>query len=123
VYIATDEMAPSQMYFGTVDVLATDIFGIQMTEPFIFAFTTSIATSMDASKASGVTIYPNPATDIIQVSGMDVASVAVYSLAGQMVKKVDHAPVISVSDIKTGVYVVAVTGVNSDVVRKMVVIE
>ncbi len=123
VYLTTDEMAPSTMYFGTVDILATDIFGIQMQEPFLWAFTTSIATSMDASKASKVTIYPNPATDIIQVRGMDVASVIIYSAAGQMVKKTDHSPVINISDLKTGIYVVNVTSIDNRTVRRMIVIE
>lgn len=123
VYISSEVMVPSTMYFGTVGTDAADIFGIQMPEPFIFAFTTSIATSVDQSQASEVAIYPNPATDVLQVRGMDVASVKIYSLTGQLVKAIYHSEVVNVSDIETGIYVIAVTGSDDNMVRKMIVIE
>jgi len=123
VFISGDEMVPSQMYFGTVDVLATDIFGIQMTEPFIFAFTTSIATSVDNMETSEVVIYPNPARDVIHVDGIEVASVKMYSLAGQLVKEVYHSSAVSVSDVETGIYVVTVTSIDQETARKVIVIE
>ncbi len=123
VYISSNEMASSTMYFGTVEVIATDIFGIQMPEPFIFAFTTSIATSIDQAEASEVIIYPNPATDLLQVGGMEVASVKLFTLTGQLVKEVLNAAVVNVSEVKTGIYVVSVTGRYQETARKMVVIE
>ena len=123
VYISTVEMMPSNMYFGTVGKVATDIFGVQMPEPFLWAFTTSIATSLENKKASEVVIYPNPASDIIQVSGMDVASFKIYSTSGQMIKEVYNSASLNISDIETGIYVVAVSDRDDNRVRRMIVIE
>jgi len=123
VYLTTDEMVPSNMYFGTVDVLATDIFGIQMEEPFLWAFTTSIATSLKEDEVSGLVIYPNPASDLLQISGVDVASVKIYNLTGQMVKEVYNDSVVNVSDIETGMYVVSVADRENNSYRKLVTIE
>ena len=123
VFISTVEMAPSNMYFGTVGTLATDVFGIQMSEPYLWAFTTSIATSIEKKEASGVVIYPNPASDIIQVRGMDVASFKIYSTSGQMIKEVYNSASVNVSDIETGIYVVTVSDRDDNRVRKMIVIE
>jgi hypothetical protein len=123
VYLTTDEMMPSNMYFGTVDVIATDIFGIQMEEPFLWAFTTSIATSLESDEVSGLVIYPNPASDLVQISGVEVAAVKIYSLAGQLVKEVYDAASINVSDMETGMYVVSVTDMENNSYRKLVTIK
>lgn len=123
VYLTTDEMVPSNMYFGTVDVLATDIFGIQMKEPFLWAFTTSIATSLEKNEVSGVSIYPNPASELVQIRGVDIASVKIYSLTGQLLKEVFNAASIQVGDIESGVYVFTVTDVENNRYRKLVTIQ
>ncbi len=88
-----------------------------MAEPFIFAFTTSLLTSVDNSKASEFAIYPNPVKDMLQVSGVDVASVKIYSVTGQMVKEVQNSAVVNVSDIETGIYVIDVKETRSSVFK------
>ncbi len=123
VYVSTVEMLPSNMYFGNVDVGAMDEFEINMSEPYIFAFTTSIATPVENNKASEFAIYPNPAKDILQVKGLDVASVKIYSLTGQMLKEVQNSDVVNVSDIDTGIYVIDVTDRNDIRYKELIVIE
>jgi len=123
VYISSSEMMPSTMYFGTVETLATDVFGIQMEEPFLWAFTTSIATSMEEQDVSGFAIYPNPASDLLQISGVEVASVKVYSLAGQLVKEVYDVQTVNVSDMETGIYVVSVTDAENKSYRELITVE
>ncbi|MDX2431845.1 MAG: Ig-like domain-containing protein [Bacteroides sp.] len=123
VYISSMEMVPSNMYFVEVGTGATDVFGIQMTEPFLFAFTTSIATAIENSKADEVVIYPNPATDVLQVSGMDVASFKLYNMSGQVIKEVYDSAVINLDNIKTGIYVVTVSDRDNNKHRQTIVIE
>ena len=94
-----------------------------MPELFLFAFTTSIATPVENDQAAGAVLYPNPASDLLHVSGMDVASVKIYSLTGQLVKEVLHTAVVDVSDMETGIYVVSVTDRQNNSIRKMTVIE
>jgi len=123
VYLSTAELAPSNMYFGTVDVGAMDEFEIHMAKPYVFAFTTSLLTSPDISKASEFAIYPNPAKDILQISGMDVASVKIYSLAGQMLKEVQNSAVVNVSDMETGIYLIDVKDQDDISYKELIVIE
>ena len=123
VFVSTVEMEPSNMYFATVGTVATDVFGIQLTEPFLFAFTTSIATSIENKEASGVVIYPNPAKDLLQVRGADVASVKIYSLSGQLLKEAYRTAVVEVGAIEAGVYVVSVNDMENRVYRQLITIQ
>lgn len=123
VYISSAEMVPSNMYFGTVDVGAMDEFEIHLTEPYIFAFTTALTTSLDNSKVSEFGVYPNPAKDILQVRGIDVASVKIYSLTGQLVKEVQNSDVMDVSVLETGIYVIDVKDRNDKMHRELILIE
>ena len=123
VYVSTVEMLPSNMYFGNVDVGAMDEFEINMSEPYIFAFTTSIATPVETDKATEFAIYPNPAKDILQVKGLDVASVKIYSLTGQMLKEVQNSAVVNVSDMETGIYLIDVKDQDDISYKELIVIE
>jgi hypothetical protein len=123
VYISSDEMVPSTMYFLEVGAEASDEFGTQMPEPYIFAFTTSIATSVEDNMAADVTLYPNPATDILQIRGMEVASVKIYSLTGQLLNEIRNANSIDVSDLDTGIYVFSVADRENNKIRRMIVVE
>ncbi len=123
VYIMTAEMVPSNMYFGTVEVVATDDFGTQMSEPYVWAFTTSLTTSVEANLADNVVFYPNPASDILTIQGMDVATVRIYSLTGKLMKEFYNSSVVSVGDLQAGVYAVLVSDREDNQVRKMIVVE
>ena len=117
------EMIPSTMYFGTVETVATDAFGTQLSEPYLWVFTTSIATSLVNNKTSDVVIYPNPAKDMLQIRGMDVASVKIYNPTGQMVKEVQNSTVVNVSDIETGIYVIDVKDRQDMRYKQMILIK
>lgn len=52
-----------------------------------------------------VSIYPNPATDVITVTNEGVKSVAVYSLAGSLVAS-SESNVVNVANLVNGIYVV-----------------
>jgi hypothetical protein len=123
VYIMTDEMVPSNMYFATVEVVATDEFGTVMSEPYVWAFTTSLATSAVDNKADHVVFYPNPVSDILTIQGMEVATVRIYSLTGQLMKEFYNSSVVSVGDLQAGVYAVLVSDREDNQVRKMIVVE
>ncbi len=123
VFISAPVMNPSTMYFGTVEIGAIDDFGTALTEPYIFAFTTSIVTAVENNKASDVVIYPNPAKDILQIRGMDVASVEIYNVTGQKVKEVQNSTLVNVSDIETGVYVIDVKDRQDKRYKQMILIK
>ncbi len=123
VFISANQLEVSTMYFVSVGEPAMDDFKTQLDEPYIFVFTTAIATSVEYNKASDVVIYPNPVADIMQIKGMDVASLKIYSLTGQLLKEIRNSPEVNVSDMETGIYVVSVSDREGNNIRKMVVIE
>lgn len=123
VYIMTNEMAVSNMYFGTVDVVATDQFDSQMSEPYIWAFTTSLVTSVGDDKSDNVVIYPNPADELLMISGMDVVNVEIHSITGQKLREVANSNVINLKNVGAGTYVVVATGRNNDTVRRLITVK
>ena len=52
-----------------------------------------------------ISIYPNPATDVITVTNEGVNSVAVYSVAGSLVAS-SESNVVNVANLVNGIYVV-----------------
>ena len=72
-----------------------------------------IPTTLNAHMVNPYTLYPNPATDIVYLRGHDIASVRVFSSAGNLVydalpteSRTEHA--IDIRKLATGVYIVVV---------------
>jgi len=121
VFITSDGMETA-IYVVTLSTVATDIYGQQMVAPLQVSFNTWPVSAED-SKVSAVALYPNPATDLMEIRGMDVASVKIFSLAGQLVKAVYDTSVVNVGDMEPGSYVVTVSDREDNSVRKMIVIK
>jgi hypothetical protein len=73
----------------------------------------SVALSTTSFNVAEVKMYPNPATDIVTISAVNVIdSVSIYSVLGQEIKQVQpntNAVSVDVSDLQAGIYVVKVT--------------
>ena len=121
VYLISDSME-NVSYTVTVSTVATDIWGVQMAAPYTFDFK-AWPTSIEDFDQSDVVIYPNPASDILNIRGMDVASVRIYNLTGQLIKEVYNTSVINVSDVEPGSYALIVSDRADNTARKMIVVE
>ncbi len=120
VYMISDSMVAAS-YTVTISTDATDVYGVQMAEPYTFSFNT-FAVSVEDVKATEVVLYPNPASDLLEIRGMDVASVKIYNLTGQLMKEVYNSSVINVSDMRSGTYAVTISDREDNRIRKMIVI-
>jgi hypothetical protein len=121
VYMISDQME-NESYEVTISTDATSAYGLALMEAYTFSFNTW-AVGVEDNHLSGIAIYPNPASDMFQVRGMEVASVKIFSLTGQLIKEVHHSAVIDVSDLKPGNYAVLLSDMEDNRVRKMIVIE
>ena len=108
---------------STTTVASASVYG---TSSAYIGFSTSSLTSgveSPGSDALSVSIYPNPATDEVTISSngaMD--AVAVYSLSGGLVAKVDadgqSSVTIDVSGLAGGIYVVRIDGTAHKLIIK-----
>lgn len=84
--------------------------------PWMFFRTTSLRLGNEESNNASVSVYPNPATDFIQVkineSVQSVTSISIYDMEGRLLKSEntnsepeDHVYNISTSDLNSGIYI------------------
>jgi len=121
VYMISDSMVNTS-YTVTISTNATDVYGVQFADSYTYTFNTW-AVSVDDIKASEVAIYPNPASELLEIRGMEVASVNIYSLTGQLMKEVYNSSIINVSDMEPGSYALTITDRDDTKVRKLIVIQ
>ena len=71
--------------------------------------------------ATEFVVYPNPFTDLLQVSSqVKVDSLKVYNIAGQLVKQNKNVNSINVSELSKGIYFLEVTAESSRNVKKVI---
>lgn len=70
-----------------------------------------------------VTIYPNPAKNVLQINAgtVSINSVVINSLDGKQVLRAENTKQIDVSSLTSGIYLVKVTGENFETVKKIVI--
>ncbi len=58
---------------------------------------------------AGRTIYPNPCTDVIHLSGYNAKSIRVFDLIGNLVKTSNTGNYLDTSALPAGIYVMEIT--------------
>lgn len=85
---------------------------------------TLLSTNKINNNISGLSIYPNPAKNILNVTSdsLEAKSVAIYNVLGKVVltANVTNNP-INIANLATGVYVVKVTEADKTATRKLVI--
>lgn len=90
---------------GDYQVIVTNSDGCVDTSE-IYTVTNADGTSIDDinPQEHNISIYPNPATDILHVNAPFRLNIALIDLSGRVLKQVDNATEIFVGDIMEGVY-------------------
>ncbi len=85
--------------------------------PYIYAQNFVLSNSdlgvkdINKSESTKIKLYPNPATDVINIGGLDKINFTIYNMAGQMVKSGNTKNgEISVRELIKGEYILKVTG-------------
>lgn len=71
-------------------------------------FTTELNVGVESEEALKLVAYPNPATDIVHIQGVDAAEIQVFNTMGQLVKTVKGMNEIDVSELPNGAYLLRV---------------
>ena len=69
------------------------------------------------------TIYPNPVTDFVHVTGEDITEVKVFDLTGRLIKQSfgdDNELEISMRDCESGVYIIQVVSKDNSTIHRIV---
>ncbi len=81
--------------------------------------------SVASNELTGVSVYPNPATDVLNINGLtEDASIEIYALNGQLIKTIELAlgtSAISVEELNAGTYIVKATTANGTLTSKITV--
>ncbi len=81
---------------------------------------TLVSTDILENKVVQLQIYPNPASDVLNIQGLEEGTlVEIYGAAGSLLKKVQlSGGTVNVSDLAKGVYFVSANGATSKIIKK-----
>lgn len=72
--------------------------------------------------SSAVSIYPNPARELVSISGINnVNSIKVYSILGSLEKEIYNQNEFNVSDLSAGLHLVMIEGEGQQIMKRIVV--
>ncbi len=84
----------------------------------------AVSSGIQKAEASGLRLYPNPATDNIQIEGDQLYSAEIFSLSGKLLKTLNSDELkqtITITSLPKGLYFVFITLENGDkVIQKLI---
>lgn len=94
------------------------------TNTFDYIYTYESTTSIELPQGTKVAVYPNPATDVIEIEANDINHIALYDLQGQMVRDLavsGDLVQMGVSTLSKGTYLLKVNTAKDSFVQKVVI--
>lgn len=97
--------------FGTYVFTYTRADGCERTMDFVLLEAADCDTNADEYELAHqpFSVYPNPAKDLITIKGVDVQSVHIFSLSGQLLLEKNNQDTIHIGTLTPGIYLVSVT--------------
>ena len=107
--------------YDVTATLSNDCGSVDVSENFVLGFL-----SINENAISGLTVYPNPATDVVTIAieNSTEASLVVYSMAGSVIDQLDSfngQVKLNVSNWEKGVYFIQIMNEGKSVTQKIVV--
>ena len=104
----------------TITAVYTNNCGDDVT--YTFNLSTGATAGVDIFEKAGFNIYPNPATDILNVKYKGEASLSILNIFGQEVKKttINQEKAINISALSNGIYLLKISVGNTSTLRKFI---
>ena len=67
-------------------------------------------------------LYPNPANDVVNISGADIANVKIFNSMGQLLLSQHNKNVINVSELINGIYILSIELSTGYIIYRKVII-
>lgn len=113
-------LEPESFYEFGMELVFPD--GIHMaTSPR--AFQTLEYDAVAAMETPEIQVYPNPATDVVHIQGVDAVEVQVFNALGQLVRRERGDNRLGVNDLSRGCYVIRIVDITKNVYIKTLNIE
>ena len=113
IIVSGDQSEGAAMYITSGQLTAEDgdeeaavevkIVGTDTTT-WITSSTTPVGIAQNSFERATVSVYPNPATDVVYFSENVVADVEIYSITGQLVLRQENASEINIERLNPGIY-------------------
>ena len=98
-----DDYRNAEYWCEFTNFIETEFEGIYEDEPF-----------------ASVTVYPNPASDIVRINGTKATQIHVFNSAGQLMKAVPNSNKVNISDLNRDIYFISiVTEEGKRIARKI----
>ncbi|MDD2385903.1 MAG: T9SS type A sorting domain-containing protein, partial [Bacteroidales bacterium] len=84
----------------------------------------TIANSIDSEFANAVSVYPNPASETINIVTDNAKTITITNLVGQIVKEIsvtNEIETIDISNLNAGIYFAKLSKANETAVLKIVI--
>jgi hypothetical protein len=110
-----------QAVYFSINCVSDDQYGFAVDD---FKVTTTGTLNTESFAKNNFTVYPNPATDIINISnvnGLEVTKATITDVNGRIVKEINSSiSAINISDLTSGLYFLNVTTTTSNGTVKIV---
>jgi len=67
-------------------------------------------------------LYPNPANNVVHISGTDVSNTKIFNNIGQLILTQDQKNTINVSNLPNGIYILSVETITKQITQKKLII-
>jgi len=109
----------TELSAGEYTLIVTDDRGVTVNS----TFTIESLVSVNEQSLDGFTMYPNPATSILNIEGEHLVSSTIYDLNGRAVMNtnLEETQVIDISNLESGIYTVNIRSEKGEHVQKLIV--
>jgi len=72
--------------------------------------------------SSTLHLYPNPANNVVHISGADIANVKVFNNTGQLILNEYNTNIINISGLPNGIYILSIETSTGNIIYKKIII-